>query len=195
MKKPLLVGVTGIIGSGKTTVCKIFESLNTPVFYADQEAKKILSDNPNVKEQIIKWFGKSSYIGNELNRKHIAAIAFNQPQKLQLLNGLIHPLIEQKFTDWALLQSTTYVVKEAALLFESKSFLSLDAVIAVQSNESQSMERTVKRDQISVKQVRDRMKNQFTQTQKIALSDFVINNEAGELLLPQVLHLHHFFSI
>src|ERR1700733_2030533 len=140
---PLKVGLTGGIGSGKSTVAKIFEVLGIPVYYADEAAKKLMNEDLMLKEEIIREFGESSYVENLLNRKYIAETVFNDKKKLEKLNALIHPAIIRHGEQWMATQHTSYAIKEAALIFESGSEKNLDVVIGVYAPEDLRIERTL----------------------------------------------------
>ncbi|HCB47151.1 MAG TPA: dephospho-CoA kinase, partial [Algoriphagus sp.] len=132
--KPKLVGITGGIGSGKSTVAKIFEILGIPVYYADDKAKSLMNHDSELKEQIIQEFGEESYNSEgDLNRKYLASTVFSDPEKVKKINSLVHPAVGRDFETWASIQSTSYVLKEAALIFETGGEKKLDAVINVSS--------------------------------------------------------------
>lgn len=194
----LKVGITGGIGSGKTTVCKVFEVLGLPVFYADKVAKSIMNTNVLLRGDIIKEFGKDSYLENgELNRKHISSIVFNDQEQLSKLNALVHPAVFRAFDVWAIEQKyAPYVLKEAALLFESDSYKMCDQTILVRSPEALRIKRIVERDHSTSEEVRLRMKRQFADEQKEKLAVHIIINDEQVLLIPQILALHkHFLKL
>ena len=184
------VGLTGGIGSGKSTVAKVFEVLGIPVYYADDAAKRLMNTDEILKEKIQLQFGNDVYKDGKLNRKHLAEIVFNNPAKLQLLNALIHPATLKDAEKWMLRQSTAYLLKEAALIFESGAQEQLDYVIGVTAPAPLRIQRTMQRDSITREEVILRMDKQMDETIKIKLCDFVIKNDEQEMLLPQVLELH-----
>ncbi len=186
----LKIGITGGIGSGKTTVAKIFEVLGIPVYYADDKAKRLMNQAGELKEHIKKYFGDSVYDGAELNRKLLADIVFASPEKLQLLNNLVHPATLKDAADWMKAQTTPYCIKEAALVFESGAHQQLDHVIGVTAPAPLRMLRTILRDGITKEEVIARMDKQLDDTIKMKLCDFVIHNDEQEMLLPKVLALH-----
>jgi dephospho-CoA kinase len=186
----LKVGLTGGIGSGKTTVAKIFELLNVPVYYADEASKRLYHTDQNLIREIKKHFGEDVYTNEQLNRSKLAAIVFDDPVKLELLNQLVHPPTIRDAQDWMNSQSAPYVIKEAALLFESGSADGLDYVIGVRSPAHLRIKRAMDRDKITRDQVLARANRQISEEIKIRLCDFVINNNEQELVLPQVLALH-----
>ena len=191
----LKIGITGGIGSGKSIVSQVFEHLGIPVFNADAEAKKILDEDASLKEKIKDHFGKDIYDkdGKAL-RKKLAGIVFHDPKELKKLNSIIHPAVRRKFEKWAEDQTSYYVVKEAAILYESGADKGLDRVIAVTAPEDLKIERTMKRDKLARKEVLARMSNQMTETERNKRADFLIYNDGQQLVIPQVLELHEKFK-
>ena len=186
----LKVGITGGIGSGKSTVAKIFEVLGIPVYYADDAAKKLMNKDPALKEKIEKAFGKDVYSNGILNRPHLSALVFNNPEKLELLNSIVHPATIADADKWMQQQTTPYVLKEAALIFESGSNKKLDKVIGVFTSAEQRIQRVMQRDNISEEAIKARMSKQMDEDEKMRLCDYVINNDERELVIPQVLKIH-----
>lgn len=189
----LKVGITGGIGSGKTTVSKVFEVLGIPVFYADAVAKEIMVTDLILMEGIRAAFGAESYsAAGVLNNKHIANIVFNDTLQLETLNALVHPAVFRAFDNWiAEIPSTTpYILKEAALLFESDSYKMCDTSILVLAPEAVKLKRVMKRDQVAEEQVRARMNKQFSDQQKLALADHQIYNDESRSIILQVMDLH-----
>lgn len=184
------VGLTGGIGTGKTTVANIFKVLGIPVFDADVEAKKIMNENKVVQEKIAAIFGKESYENGKLNRNHIAAIVFNDTQKLKLLNDIIHPETIALSKKWINNQTTSYCIKEAALLFESGSAEGLDYVIGVFAPTALRIKRVVQRDNLTPEQFKNRMNKQMDEEIAKKLCDFIIVNDEQQLLIPQVIKIH-----
>lgn len=189
----LKIGLTGGMGSGKTTVSKIFSVLGIPVFYADEAAKTIMNENAALKEGIINLFGKEAYTNNILNRKYISGIVFNDKFKLEQLNALVHPVTIAAADEWANAQSSAYIIKEAALMFESPAAANLDYVIGVYAPQHLRFQRVMNRDNVSREAVLARMNNQLDETIKMKLCDFVIINDEQTAVLPQVLDLHKKF--
>jgi dephospho-CoA kinase len=187
----LKIGLTGGIGSGKSTVAKIFETLGIPVYYADEAAKRIMNEDEQLRQGIIKNFGEDAYIADTLNRSYISQQVFNNKEKLAVLNSLVHPATIRDSEEWMQRQTTAYAVKEAALIFESNVNKYLDYVIGVTAPEELRIERTMNRDMISSEEVKSRIKNQMDENEKMSLCDFVIHNDGQQALLPQVLSLHH----
>src|SRR4030095_4318507 len=185
----LKVGLTGGIGSGKSTVAKIFEVLGIPVYYADDAAKQIMNTDAELKEKIIAAFGAESYVNNELNRPFIASIVFNNNEKLDLLNSLTHPATIRDAERWMQQQSAPYIIKEAALIFESGSAENLDFVIGVFSPLPLRIKRIMERDHVTRDEVIKRMNRQIDENIKMRLCDKVIVNDEHQLVVTQVLSL------
>ncbi|MBK8610912.1 MAG: dephospho-CoA kinase [Chitinophagaceae bacterium] len=184
------VGLTGGIGSGKTTVAKAFEVLGIPVYYADEAAKRLMNDHDTLKQKIKTTFGDNAYREGKLDRKYLSAVVFNNPEKLALLNSLVHPATLQDAERWMKLQSAPYAIKEAALIFESGAQEHLDYVIGVTAPAPLRILRTMQRDGITREEVIARMDKQMDDNIKMKLCDFVIKNDEQEMLLPQVHALH-----
>lgn len=190
----LKVGITGGIGSGKTTVCQIFKALGVPVFDADQETKILMQTHPELVEGIKRLFGEQAY--NEqgiLDRAFLAGLVFKDGSMLQKLNSLVHPMAIQAAMDWAESQDTAYTLKEAALLFESGSYKHNDINILVTASEEVRIHRVMQRDKVSREQVLDRISKQMPEEKKLELADFVIDNSGQVAVIPQVLALHERF--
>jgi dephospho-CoA kinase len=186
----LKIGLTGGIGSGKSTVAKIFELLQAPVYYADEASRRLYHTDPELMAQIKKHFGEDMYSEGQLNRNKMADIVFNDPQKLELLNQLVHPPTLRDAQEWMLAQKAPYVIKEAALLFESGSAAGLDYIIGVQAPVAVRLKRVMDRDKTTREEVLSRMKRQINEDIKMRLCDFIIRNNEQELVIPQVLKLH-----
>ena len=187
----LKIGLTGGIGSGKTTVAKVLEVLGIPVYYADDAAKQLMNTNAALKQQLIAQFGKETYFENgELNRKHLAAIVFNNKEKLAVLNSLVHPATIADAKAWFSKQTAPYVIKEAALLFESGTAEGLDYIIGVTAPLTVRLKRVMDRDHVTAEEVKRRMANQIDEQLKMKLCDFVLHNNEQQLLLPQITALH-----
>jgi dephospho-CoA kinase len=189
------IGITGSIGSGKSTVVALFAHLGVPVYDADSRAKLLMVTSPALIGGIKQLFGEEAYLANgELNRQQISAKAFHDKDILTRLNALVHPAVFKDFDEWSAQQQSPYVIKEAAIMFETDSYKQLDEVIVVTAPEELRIQRTMQRDNISREAVLSRMKNQFSQEEKLALGQYEIRNNETELLIPQVLHLHSHFS-
>ncbi len=186
----LKVGITGGIGCGKTTVAKVFEVLGIPVYSSDLAARHLVNTDPALKKQIIEAFGNESYSNNELNRKHIANIVFNDTQKLDLLNSFIHPVTILDAEKWMKKQTAAYCIKEAAILFESNSYKGLNYIIGVSAPLSLRIKRTIIRDSISEEEVKKRIARQMDEEEKMKKCDFIIYNDDLQAIIPQVLNVH-----
>lgn len=189
----LRIGLTGGIGSGKSTVARIFEVLGIPVYDADSASKKLMIENNELKNQIKNFFGKEAYTDGELNRRYLAEQVFNDSQKMALLNSLVHPATIKDAEQWMKKQNAPYLIKEAALIFETGSQKQLDYVIGVKSPLALRLHRTIQRDNVSTEQVKARMEMQMDEDIKMRLCDYVIINDEQEMLIPQVLTLHEKF--
>jgi dephospho-CoA kinase len=186
----LKIGITGGIGSGKSTVAHCFALLGVPVYNADEASKRLYHTNAELQERLKAAFGETIYTEGQLNRQALAAIVFNDPEKLTLLNSLVHPPTIKDAEEWMAAQTAPYLLKEAALLFESGSVSSLDYVIGVSAPESLRLQRVMARDGVAEADVRARMARQMDETEKMARCQFIIYNNEEELVLPQVLALH-----
>ena len=184
-----MIGLTGGIGSGKSVVAKIFSTMGIPVFNADEAAKHIMQTSPEMKATLIEQFGTSIYDASGLQKEKLAAIVFNDPYQLQLLNAIVHPVTIQAAKDWAAKQTSPYVIKEAALIFESAAADGLFKVIGVTAPLSLRIQRVMQRDGVSKEQVEARMQHQISDTIKMRLCDYVIENNNQQMLIPQVLEL------
>lgn len=189
----LKIGLTGGIGSGKSVAAGIFKVFHIPVFDADTEAKLIMEKDEQLAQSIQKLFGEETYTEKKLNRKHLANIAFNDPRKLEQLNALVHPAAILAANSWMDLQRASYVIKEAALLFEAGSAQSLDFVIGVYAPKSLRIKRVMERDSATHEQVLARVSRQMDEEEKMKLCDFVVVNDEQQLLTPQVVQLHEKF--
>jgi dephospho-CoA kinase len=191
--KPILVGITGGIGSGKSTVAKIFSILGIPIYYADDRAKWLMANDSDLKKQIQENFGSESYTeGGILNRAFLASKVFSDEEKVKIINGLVHPAVKLDFENWAKAQNSSYVLKEAALLFETGSYKDLDKVINVSSPIRIRISRVLMRDlHRNEKQVNDIIDKQLPDEEKNKLADFVVKNTDNKMLIPQVLEIHN----
>lgn len=184
------IGLTGGIGSGKTTVAQIFEVLGVPVYYADDAAKKLMNEDQNLKQQIIKNFGEESYINGILNKQYLAATVFSNAKKTTLINSIIHPATIADAEKWLDKQTAPYAIKEAALIFEANAEKKLDLIIGVYANEALRIKRVMERNNISEAAVKLRIQSQMDEETKMSLCDAIILNEEEDLLIPQVIAFH-----
>ncbi|MET3731924.1 dephospho-CoA kinase [Moheibacter stercoris] len=174
-----ILGLTGGIGSGKSTIGKWFLEKGIPVYDSDKEAKLLMNENPSLKSQLIDLFGPETYLNNEYNRKFVAEQVFENKEKLAALNAIVHPAVFHHFQEWVSLQNSEFVVKEAAILFESGSYKDCDFILTVAADESIRIQRVMERDQVTQEQVQARIANQWTDEQRIEKSDFVLYNNAS----------------
>lgn len=195
MKKPLQIGITGGIGSGKSLVCRIFHALGVPVYDADSRAKAVMTTDGILVSHIKKEFGVLSYREDgSVDREYLAKEVFNNVERLKLLNSLVHPRVANDFEQWVSLQKSNYILKEAALLFEAKSYTALDKIIVVFAPEELRIKRVLQRDPHRTKeQVKEIIRNQLQEEEKLKRADFVIMNDETQLVIPQVLELHRSF--
>lgn len=188
----LKVGITGGIGSGKTTVCRIFASLGIPVYNADQRAKWLMTNDPDLVTAIKKLFGPQAYYENgQLNRQYLSDIIFAEPEKRRQLNALVHPAVWKDGDHWnETHRDAPYTLKEAALFFESGGDKLVDKIIVVTAPEELRIKRVVRRDGTERASVQARMAAQMPQAEKVKRADFVIINDGARFLIPQVLQIH-----
>lgn len=182
----LKIGLTGGIGSGKTTVAKIFETLGIPVYYADQQAKLLMQTNPVLMQAIKNHFGEAAYIEGKLNRSFLSEIVFQDKARLEQLNSLVHPFTIEDGKNWMKQQRTPYAIKEAALIFETGTHAEFDFIIGVEAPLSLRLARIMQRDNQTREQVLNRMDKQLDDSIKIKLCDFIVSNDEQQLLIPQV---------
>ncbi len=188
----LKVGITGGIGSGKTTVCKIFETLGIPVYYADDRAKWLMTHDPELVEAISNTFGQAAYSPEgQLNRAYLAKVVFGDAEKLAQLNALVHPAVFRDGSQWHQSQTgAPYTLREAALLFESGSYRAIDKMIVVTAPQEIRIKRVMERDQVTADAVLARIEKQWPEEEKVKRADYVILNDGERLLVPQVLEIH-----
>lgn len=189
---PLLVGITGGIGAGKTTVAQVFSILSIPVYNADDRAKWLIANDDEVRKGIIEAFGERSFTeGHTLNRSFLAETVFADERKTKIINGLVHPAVRKDFIAWVAEQNSPYVMKEAALLFESGSYKDLDKVINVTSPLKIRISRILMRDpHRSLEQVNDIIDKQLPDEHKNKLADYIVKNNDTGMIIPQVLNIH-----
>lgn len=193
MSAMLKIGLTGGIGSGKSTVARIFEMLGVPVYYADDAAKKLMQENNELKTLLKNVFGEETYTNGQLNTTHLSAQVFGNEERLKQLNSIVHPVVIAYGRNWMQQQTAPYAVKEAALFFESGSQAGLDYIVGVYAPQALRVQRTMLRQGISMQQVLERMNKQLDEHIKMKLCDFVVVNDEQHLALPQVLELHKKF--
>ena len=181
-----ILGVTGGIGSGKTTVCKLFESKGIPVYNSDERAKHLLAHHPEVKQQLLKVFGETVFTNNLPDRKKIAQLVFSDKEKLKLLNAIIHPKVKEDFEQWKKQQSSKLIIKEAAILIESGAYKQVDKILVVTAPLQTRIQRVMQRDGVSKQDVESRLNNQFSDEERINYAHFVIDNSGEKDLEQQV---------
>lgn len=188
----LKIGITGGIGSGKSTVCKIFNVLGIPVYHADIRAKILINQMPVIRENIIHAFGSESFTHNSYNSKYMGNIVFSNKEKLHRLNSIIHPYVEKDFLEWCANNTNSkYILKEAAILFESGANKGLDYVIVINAPLNIRIQRIIERDSMSEKMIMQRMQNQWPVEKIQILADWIIENDDKQLILPHVLSIHN----
>jgi dephospho-CoA kinase len=187
----LTIGITGGIGSGKSTVCRVFRTLGIPVFQADLVARRLQNEDPEIRKNLLELFGSEIYSDDDtLNRKKLAGIIFNDHLALETVNNLVHPAVRREFASRkAQMVQFPYVLYEAAILFETGGAVGFDYTILVVADEDERLERVKKRDHIPAEAILQRMKNQMSDAEKVILADFIIENNDNQLIIPQILKL------
>jgi len=185
-----IIGITGGIGSGKTTVAKMFQDLGIPIYIADFEAKKLMSNSKVIKRQLITLLGEQSYINNELNKPFIADRIFNNKKLLEEINAIVHPKVGRHFKKWVAIQSSPYIIKETAILFENGAYRSCDEIITVTAPETLRIQRVIERDDSTSQSIKAVINNQWDDAKKIALSQYVIINIDLIDTAQQVMEIH-----
>lgn len=188
----LKVGITGGIGTGKSFVSKIFKTMGIPFYNADLEAKLIMVKDNNIRMALVKAFGPETYFEDgSLNRVYLSKQVFDNSQRLEMLNNIVHPAVIRAGVDWSNAQNGAYSLKEAALLYESGSYKKLDYTILVTAPEELRIARVMKRDKVSREEVLNRIQKQMPEEEKLKFADFVIHNDEQQPLLPQIINIHH----
>ncbi len=186
----MLVGLTGGIGSGKTTVAKMFMELGVPVFIADTEAKRLMKSSKVIRRKLIQLFGEEAYVDSVLNKPFIASKIFNDKEMLKKMNAIVHPKVGKRFKKWVQKQDAPYVISEVAILFENGSYKNYDSIIIVTAPEKERIKRVLKRDDTSENKIKAIMRNQWPDEDKIKHSNYLIQNNTLEDTLKQVESLH-----
>jgi dephospho-CoA kinase len=186
----MIVGLTGGIGSGKTTISKIFIFLGIPVFYADEQAKQLLEKDEFLKAQLVELIGPKLLLHGKIDKPYMASRIFSDPKLLKAVNALIHPAVALAFENWYAAQKSSYVLREAAILFESGSHKDCDHIVVVSASENTRIKRVMTRSSESLEQVKNRMNKQWPQEEKNKLADSIIYNDATDPVIPQVLKIH-----
>lgn len=188
------VGLTGGIGSGKSTVARVFGVLGIPVFNADEESKRLLRDDDAVKSAVIAAFGNAIYVNGELDRAALASVVFQDAEALAKLNAIAHPAVRKQLGRWIDEQRSPYVLVEAALMVDTGWYRSMDQLAVVSAPEAERVKRVMARDGMTEEQVMARVRNQVGEEQRLAVADHVIQNDGTVLVIPQVLALHELFT-
>lgn len=189
-----VVGLTGGIGSGKSTVAGFFIDLGIPVYFADDHAKRLMRTSPSVRKKLINEFGVETFVNGKLNRPYLANIIFNNKKKLAAINAIVHPAVRNSFKRWVGKQDTPYVIQENAILFENGTYKNFDVLVTVTAPLAIRIDRVMDRDKVSKKEVQARINNQLPDTVKIAKSDYVITNLELDKTKQQVLKIHNELS-
>jgi dephospho-CoA kinase len=189
-KKTMKLGVTGGIGSGKTSVCKVFSVLGIPVFFADPEANMVMNSDENIIREIKKLAGDDLYSEGVLDRQKLASIIFNDQKLLRKVNSLVHPAVFDNFVRWTEDQDTPYVIMEAAILFESGASELVDRVATVIAPVEERIARVTQRNTLTREQVVERINNQIKDSERIKRSDYIINNSENDMIIPVIIKIH-----
>lgn len=184
------LGITGGIGSGKTTVCRIFKVLGVPVFVADTAAKTLMESDAIIRHEINMIAGKDLYRSGHLDRRELANLIFNRPDMLQKVNSVVHPAVLQDFEEWADRAETPYVIMEAAILFEAKADILVDRVVSISAPVEERISRVMRRSELSREEVIERINNQLEDDERDEQSFYVINNADNEMIIPEILKIH-----
>ena len=191
IRKPgMKLGITGGIGSGKTSVCRVFNVLGIPVFSADPEAQKIMNSDNKIIREINKIAGKNLYSDGSLDRMGLASLIFNNPDALKKVNSLVHPVVFEHFNAWVEDQKTPYVIMENAILFESGASALVDRIATIIAPVEERIQRVIQRNELSREQVMERIRNQMNDETRIKMSDYVINNSENAMIIPVILRIH-----
>jgi dephospho-CoA kinase len=190
-KNILKLGITGGIGSGKTSVCKVFNLLGIPVFSADPVARDIMDNDESIVDHINSIVGRNLYRNGGLDRSVLANLIFNDSSLLQQVNSLVHPIVFDRFNDWVLQQDAPYVIMEAAILIESGGYKLVDKVATIVAPVEERIKRVMMRNNLTREQVFERIRNQMTDEERIKVSDYIINNSERDMIIPAVLEIHN----
>ena len=191
LKYPLKIGLTGGIGSGKTTVANILKTLGIPIFNSDENGKKLFINNKNVINETIKHFGNNILTNKNIDLKKLGNIVFSNKKELAVLNNIIHPNISRIFNEWYNKQTTKYIIKESAILFESNTYKKVDKIILIKAPINLRIQRTCMRDKRSVSEVKKIIQNQLPVKKIIKHANYIVNNNEKKLLVPQVMDIHN----
>jgi dephospho-CoA kinase len=195
MDLPLLIGVTGGIGSGKSMVCRLFECLDIPIYYADSRAKWLTNNDPEIREKVIALLGREAYgVDGTYNTRFVASSVFKNEPLLKELNAIIHPVVLRDTKNWVAQQAgVPYVVKEAAIMAKAGQSNAVDYVVVVEAPVELRIQRILQRDKRSEQEIRAIIERQASDESRREIADFIVNNDDTSELIPQVLHLHETF--
>ena len=183
------VGLTGGIGSGKSTVARIFKCMGFPIYIADTEASRLMNTSPEIRKEITERFGETIYDNDRLNRAELAKIIFDDKEALQYINQIVHPRVMEDFKTWCKRQKKTIALFESAILYEAGLSEFFEQIICVTAPEVVRIQRVMNRDHTTTEKVRDRIKNQMDDSEKVYRADFVVNNDGTQALLPQITNI------
>lgn len=186
----ITVGITGGIGSGKSTVCRVFGVLGVPVFSSDEAGKRAMSTDLTVRDRLVEAFGSAIYSQGTLDRKALADRVFNDPAAMARLNAIVHPAVREAFASWAAEQHAPYVLNEAAILVETGAYKQLDHLIVVEAPAAERVRRVMLRDGVSSAEVQARMNNQANDAQRAAVAHTLVRNDGHTMVIPQVINAH-----
>jgi dephospho-CoA kinase len=189
-EKSLKLGVTGGIGSGKTTICKVFAVLGIPVFSADDEAKRILDNDRDLQIKINSLAGKDLFPAGKLDRSEMAKLIFSNKDLLEKVNSIVHPVVLRSYNEWVKKQDSPYCIMEAAILFESGVFRLMDRIVTVITPMEERIERLVRGNKLSREQIVERIKNQIDDESRVKQSDFIISNSENDMIVPAIIEIH-----
>jgi len=187
----LKIGVTGGIGSGKSTVCRIFETMEVPVYYADLRARQLIEQDERIINGYKELFGEKAYAEGRLDRNFVAAKVFTDSSLLQRVNELVHPIVREDFKQWIAIQKADYIIQEAAILLESGGYKAMDKVILVSAPIDLRLSRVSRRDGVGQEKIKERIQNQWSDEQRRALCDYEVIADDRHLVVPQVLNIHN----
>ena len=185
------LGVTGGIGSGKTSVCQVFNLLGIPVFSADAEAKEVMETDAGIIAKLNAIAQKDLYAGGTLDRAELAKLIFNNRSLLEEVNSVVHPVVFGRFCEWTKNQKAPYVIMEAAILFESGGAKMVNRIVTVTAPVDERIERVIVRSNITKEEVMERIKNQTSDNDKIKQSDYIIDNSENKMIIPAILDIHN----
>ncbi|MDO5656472.1 MAG: dephospho-CoA kinase [Flavobacteriaceae bacterium] len=188
-----LIGLTGGIGSGKSTVGKLLENKGIPVYYSDLRAREIMNETPEIIAQLKAWYGDEIYVNDTLDREKLGPIVFSDSEKLNKLNALVHPAVFEDFDRWKQEQTSPIIIKEAAILFESGSYKECDLVVTVSAPEEVRIIRTMERDQMSREKVINRMSKQWPDQKRESKADYIIRNDSGFIELERAVEQFYYW--